>query len=58
MAVTPMRSFRISDDLYAAAKKAADASGISVTEIITGSFRLFIAGKINVTDLRSENNDA
>jgi hypothetical protein len=58
MAVTPMRSFRISDDLYAATKSAADDEGIAMTEIITGAFKLFVAGRLSVNELRSENKNA
>jgi antitoxin component of RelBE/YafQ-DinJ toxin-antitoxin module len=34
MANTPLRSFRISDEIYNAAKAQADADGLSLTAVI------------------------
>lgn len=40
MANTPLRSFRISDDVYDGAKEFAELCGVSVTELIVSHLRI------------------
>ena len=41
MAVTPLRSFRISDDIYNAAKVQAEVDGVSVTEVVVQMLKTY-----------------
>lgn len=41
MANTPLRSFRISDEVYNAAKVQAEADGVSVTEVIVQMLKTY-----------------
>ena len=54
MANTPLRSFRITDDLYQAAQELANESGITMTDVIIGSIEMFIDGTIDPELLKSK----
>lgn len=41
VANTPLRSFRISDEVYNAAKDQAEADGVSVTEVIVQMLKTY-----------------
>lgn len=41
VANTPLRSFRISDDIYNAAKDQAELDGVSVTEVIVQMLKAY-----------------
>lgn len=41
MANTPLRSFRISDEIYNAAKDQAEADGVSVTEVVVQMLKTY-----------------
>ena len=41
MAVTPLRSFRISDEVYNAAKVQAEVDGVSVTEVVVQMLKTY-----------------
>jgi antitoxin component of RelBE/YafQ-DinJ toxin-antitoxin module len=45
MANTPLRSFRISDDLYNSAKAQADSQGLSLTAVIVAMLESYAGGK-------------
>ena len=45
VANTPLRSFRISDDVYKAAQAKAEADGLSVTSVIVALLTSYAAGK-------------
>lgn len=44
VANTPLRSFRISDELYSAAKAQAEREGVSLTEAIVTWLEFYAAG--------------
>jgi len=41
MASTPLRSFRISDEIYNAAKDQAESDGVSVTEVVVQMLKIY-----------------
>ncbi len=41
MANTPLRSFRISDEIYNAAKDQAELDGVSVTEVVVQMLKIY-----------------
>ena len=41
MANTPLRSFRISDEVYNAAKNQAELDGVSVTEVVVQMLKTY-----------------
>ena len=45
MANTPLRSFRISDDVYKAAQAKAELDGQSVTAVIVALLASYVEGK-------------
>ena len=47
MAATPLRSFRINDDLYAQAQARAEVLGLTVTDVIVGAMEMFVDGTID-----------
>lgn len=42
MAKTPLRTFRINDDLYDRAKVIAEQHGITMTDVVVGALEMFI----------------
>ena len=46
MAATPLRSFRINDDLYLQAQARAEELGLTVTDVIIWSMEMFVDGRI------------
>jgi hypothetical protein len=57
MANTPLRSFRISDDVYDAAKAFAELRGISVTELIVSHLEL-VGSSENVEAFKKAQNES
>ncbi len=56
VANTPLRSFRISDQVYAAAQAVAEAKGISVTELIVSHLEMLAkADNIEVLYRKAQN---
>ena len=41
MANTPLRSFRISDEIYNAAKARAEADGVTVTDVVVQMLKAY-----------------
>jgi purine-nucleoside phosphorylase len=51
---TPLRSFRISDDLYNRAKMSAAENDLTVTDVIIGALEMFIDGTIDAELLKQK----
>jgi antitoxin component of RelBE/YafQ-DinJ toxin-antitoxin module len=47
MASTPLRSFRISDEVYYAAQAKAQADGLTVTDVVVYWLAIYAAGSVN-----------
>lgn len=54
MSKTPMRSFRINDEIYAQAKARAEQEGLTLTDVIVGSLEMFVDGTIDPELLKSK----
>lgn len=48
MANTPLRSFRISDEVYNAAQAKAQADGLTVTDVVVYWLAVYAAGSVNL----------